>query len=104
MSSFRRLIFHRATSNKTDWLFLLPSLVLLGLFGLPLLALVLHAMGNDFFTFALSTQALTALRLSLTTSTLSVILAIVLEMPLAYILARWKFRLSPHARWRDSPY
>jgi molybdate transport system permease protein len=92
MPSIRRLFRHTTANSKTDWLFILPSLILLAFFGLPLLALILRAVGADFFTYALSSQALTALRLSLITSTLSVLLAVVLGMPLAYVLARWKFR------------
>jgi molybdate transport system permease protein len=92
MSFLRRLFRHTISTSKTDWLFLLPSLILLALFGLPLLALTLRAVGTDFFAYALSSQALTALRLSLVTSTLSVLLAVAFGMPLAYILARWKFR------------
>jgi molybdate transport system permease protein len=90
MSFLHRLSRH-ATSNKKDWLFLLPSLLMLAFFGLPIISLVLRAVGMDFFTYAISTQALIALRLSLVTSTLSVLLAIALGMPLAYVLARWKF-------------
>jgi len=91
MTFFRRFFQNTLSSAKSDWLFVLPSLVLLGLFGIPLLALILRALNTDFFIFALSSQALTALRLSLVTSTLSVIISIALGMPLAYILARWKF-------------
>jgi molybdate transport system permease protein len=92
MSSFLSIFPRTSANRKTDWLFVLPSLLLLALFSLPLLSLVLRAVGVDFFVFALSSQALTALRLSLVTSTLSVILTISLGMPLAYVLARWKFR------------
>lgn len=92
MSFLHRLFRHTAAGTKTDWVFLLPSLVLLAFFGLPLLALIQRAVGTDFFAYALSSQALTALRLSLVTSTHSVLLAVALGMPLAYVLARLKFR------------
>lgn len=92
MSLLRRLFQRAASDAKMDWLFVLPSLLLLALFGLPVLALILRAAGTDFLTYALSPQAQTALRLSLVTSALSVLLDVALGMPLAYILARWKFR------------
>ena len=79
-------------NTRADWLFVAPSLVLIGLLGLPLLALLVRAAGPDFIAYALSEAALSALRLSLTTSCLSVIISIVLGTPLAYVLARWRFR------------
>jgi molybdate transport system permease protein len=91
MSIFHRISNLGPSNNKTNWIFILPSLGLLSLFGLPLLALVFRAAGTDFFTFALSIQALTALRLSLVTSTISVLISIFFGMPLGYILARWQF-------------
>jgi molybdate transport system permease protein len=62
------------------------------LLGLPLVALVLRAIGKDFFNYAHSPMVLTALKLSLLTSTTTVLVAIATGTPLAYILARWKFR------------
>jgi len=61
------------------------------LLGLPLLALFLRALGGDFFTYALSETALAALRLSLVTSLISVMVSLLIGTPLAYILARWDF-------------
>jgi molybdate transport system permease protein len=74
------------------WVFILPSLFLIGLLGLPLLALVWRAIGKDFFTYALSFTALSALKLSLLTSSVTVIFTIATGTPLAYILSRSKFR------------
>ncbi len=54
MSTFRRYFQHLAPNGRRDWLFILPSLVLLGLFGLPILALVMQAMGETFLAYALS--------------------------------------------------
>jgi molybdate transport system permease protein len=62
------------------------------LLGLPLVALVWRAIGKDFFAYALSPTAISALKLSLLTSTATVLVAITTGTPLAYILARWKFR------------
>lgn len=73
------------------WVFILPSLVLLVLLGLPIFAVFWKSAGTDFFTYALAPTALSALRLSLLTSSLSTLLAVAAGMPLAYILARWKF-------------
>jgi molybdate transport system permease protein len=78
--------------HNPGWIFILPSLLLIGLLGLPLLALLLRAITKDFFSYVLSPTALSALKLSLLTSTASVILVIATGTPLAYMLAHWKFR------------
>ena len=64
----------------------------MGCWGCPSLALVWRAIGKDFFSYALSPTALAALKLSLLTSSATVLIAIPTGTPLAYILARWKFR------------
>jgi molybdate transport system permease protein len=84
---FRRLSFE----HDPGWIFILPSLGLIALLGLPLLALAWRAIGKDFINNVLSPTALSALKLSLLTSTVSVILAIALGTPMAYLLARWTF-------------
>jgi molybdate transport system permease protein len=81
----------RRWASTPGWVFILPSLVLLALFGLPIFAVFWKSVGDDFFTYALAPTALSALRLSLLTSSLSALLAVAAGMPLAYILARWKF-------------
>lgn len=91
MSTIRRYFQHLATDGHRDWLFVLPGLLLLGLFGLPILALIIQALEGPFLAYALSPEAIAALRLSLLTSLLSVVIAIALGTPLAYMLARWKF-------------
>jgi molybdate transport system permease protein len=91
MSPFRRVVPHVTDNTRSNWLFILPSLALVALLGLPILAIVWRSAGRDFLTFALAPTALQAMRLSLLTSTLSCILSVALGMPLAYILARWKF-------------
>ena len=70
----------------------MPSLILLGLFVLPLLAVFIRSINRDFFDFAFSEQALLALKLSLMTSTMTTILAVLFGTPLAYVLARWKMK------------
>jgi molybdate transport system permease protein len=78
--------------SRSDWLFVLPSLILLALFGLPLLAILWRSLGDGFFQHAFEPAALAALRLSLLASSLSTLLSVAAGMPLAYILAHWKFR------------
>jgi molybdate transport system permease protein len=80
----------------STWFLVLPGLLLLGLFALPLLALTVRAINADFFEHVLSEQALAALRLSLVTSLVTVIITILAGTPLAYILARWKFFSKPY--------
>lgn len=87
-SSTHRVV---TTNSQSDWLFVIPGLLLVLLLGLPLLALFLRAIGRDFFTYALSETALAALKLSLLTSLLSVMVSLLVGTPLAYILARWEF-------------
>jgi molybdate transport system permease protein len=88
----RRFFRRISINNNPGWIFIIPSLGLIMLLGLPLLALVWRAVGKDFFTYALSPTAISALKLSLLTSTATVLVAIATGTPLAYILARWKFR------------
>jgi molybdate transport system permease protein len=76
--------------STPGWVFILPSLVLLALLGLPIFAVLWKSVGDDFFTYALAPTALSALRLSLLTSSLSALLAVA-----AGILARWKFHGKP---------
>ncbi len=65
--------------------------MLLALLGLPIFAVFWKSVGDGFFKYALAPTALSALRLSLLTSSLSALLAVATGMPLAYMLARWKF-------------
>lgn len=78
----------------SKWIFIIPSVFLLALFLLPFLALFIRSINPEFFTHALSEQAIKALQLSLVTSTITTISAMIFGTPLAYILARWKFRFK----------
>ena len=80
------------TNSQFNWLFVLPGALLAVFFGVPLLALFLRAIGQDFWAYALSDSALAALKLSLVTSSLSVGISLLAGTPLAYLLARWEFR------------
>jgi ABC-type sulfate transport system permease component len=94
---FMRRLFQRITHDGySSWLFILPASILVSLFGLPILALSLRAIDVNFFDYVLSEQALSALRLSLITSLITVGITIFLGTPLAYILARWKFPSKPY--------
>jgi molybdate transport system permease protein len=82
------------SDNHLVWIFILPSAILLAFFALPFLALFERSIDPDFFQYALSEQALKALRLSLSTSTITTIITILFGTPFAYMLARWQFRLK----------
>lgn len=92
MPRHRTLIARKQTNSQSDWLFVIPGLLLALLLGLPLLALLARAFGQDFLTHALSDSALSAMRLSVITSALSMTISILAGTPLAYILAHWEFR------------
>lgn len=87
-----RLIHKSPKDGLPGWEFVLPSIVLLSLIGLPVVALVWRSLNLEIFTFAVSESAVNALRLSLITSLICVSLALVSGTPLAYIQAHWKFR------------
>ncbi len=78
--------------SRPGWEFILPSLFLVGLIGLPILALIWRSVGIKFFEYAFSESAIAALKLSLVTSMISVAIILVSGTPLAYILAHWSFR------------
>jgi molybdate transport system permease protein len=92
MSLSYKLFSHSKLSRFTEWLFILPSLLLLALFALPIVALLWRAGSDGLFMFIAQPSAVAALRLSLITSTLSVLIAMITGTPLAFVLARRKFR------------
>jgi molybdate transport system permease protein len=94
MKKLESLIGRFLHNGHLNWVFILPSTVLLALFVLPLVALFVRSVNQDFFNNAFSEQAFKALRLSLITSTITTGAAILLGTPFAYILARWKFRFK----------
>lgn len=91
MSQSYKPFFHKKLSPLTEWLFILPSLLLLALLALPVLALLWRAGSEGMLSLVAQPSALSALRLSLLTSTLSMLIAIVTGTPLAFVLARRKF-------------
>jgi molybdate transport system permease protein len=92
MSLSHKLFSHSKLSRFTEWLFILPSLLLLALLALPIVALLWRAGSDGLFMFIAQPSAVAALRLSLITSTLSVLIAMITGTPLAFVLARRKFR------------
>ncbi len=92
MTKQKSIIHHFITGSSSKWLFIFPSAFLLALFALPLVALISRSFSNDFFNHAFSEQALKALRLSLVTSSITTGIAGIFGTPLAYMLARWKFK------------
>lgn len=80
--------------SHLNWVFIIPSAILLALFALPLFALFVRSINEGFLSYAFSEQAFKALRLSLVTSTITTIVTILFGTPFAYMLARWKFRLK----------
>src|SRR5512136_1513260 len=92
MKPSTQLIRQTRKGNPPGWQFVLPSAVLVGLIGIPMLALVLRSLNWNIFSLALSESALNALRLSLLTSSITVIIALITGTPLAYLQTHWRFR------------
>ena len=91
MTTLHRSI-HHIPDKRSKWLFILPSLVLIGLLGLPVVALIFRSLGNGLWKHLLTPAATSALKLSLVTSVLCVGISLLTGTPLAYTLARWKFK------------
>jgi molybdate transport system permease protein len=95
MSSPRHYVPTLVSDRRSGWVFIVPSLLLAALFGLPILALVVRAVGSDFLASISSETALKALRLSMLTSLSSLAVTLVCGTPMAYLLARHQFPLKP---------
>src|SRR5262245_53185711 len=78
----------------SKWIFIIPGIFLLLLLIVPLFALFVRSINKDSFSNALSEQAFNALHLSLITSTITTGGAVIFGTPLAYMLARWRFRFK----------
>jgi molybdate transport system permease protein len=91
MGRFIKLVHRLLNGGCSRWIFIIPGSILLTLFVLPLIAIFIRSINQDFFTYAFSEQAFKALQLSLLTSTITAIAAVVFGTPLAYMLAHWKF-------------
>jgi molybdate transport system permease protein len=91
MSQLSKSFFRSKLSPFSEWLFILPSLLLLALLALPILALLWRAGAEGILPYITQPSAHAALRLSLITSTLSVLMTLVTGTPLAFVLARRRF-------------
>jgi molybdate transport system permease protein len=92
MSSLRKWFHHIKSRPYFEWIFVLPSLFLLALLALPLASLLWRGLTNGILLYITEASALSALRLSLITSTLSVLFTVITGTPLAFLLARRNFR------------
>jgi molybdate transport system permease protein len=92
MNHTQRFLNKTKTNNSPGWEFILPSIFLIALIGLPILALIWRSANIRIFPFAFSESAINALKLSLITSTASILISILTGTPLAYIQAHWAFR------------
>jgi molybdate transport system permease protein len=92
-------LLHRILDNTYPrWILLVPSVIFFAIFALPLAALLLRSFSSDFLASAVSKQAFQALSLSLISSSITTLIAIVLGTPLAYMLARSRSR---RAAWLE---
>jgi molybdate transport system permease protein len=94
MNRYKNSLTEPLNDGHLRWVFIIPGAILLALFVLPLFALFVRSINEDFFNYAFSEQAFKALRLSLVTSTITTVVTILFGTPFAYMLARWKFRLK----------
>ena len=67
--------------HSTGGLFIVPSIAMLGLFALPLVALAERTAGGDVSAYALSPAALTAISLSMVTSLTTVLITTLVGTP-----------------------
>jgi molybdate transport system permease protein len=98
MIEIRKFFKQLLNDGYSKWIFLIPSVILLTVFALPLFALFLRSINPNFFKDAFSEQAFKALKLSLVTSSITTVIAGVFGTPLAYILARWNIK---HKSWLE---
>ena len=96
MSAIRKLLHAIFSEGGSLWILLIPSAFLFAVFALPVVALILRSVNSDFLGNAFSRQAYDALSLSLVTSSIATVVAVIFGTPLAYILARSKLR---HGAW-----
>jgi molybdate transport system permease protein len=98
MATIRKLLHPLLDEGYSIWILLIPSAILFAVFALPLAALMVRSVSSDFFRNAFSQQAFRALSLSLVTSSITTLIAVIFGTPLAYVLARSKLR---HGAWLE---
>lgn len=79
-------------SGRSALPFIIPGSLLLLLFALPLGSLLWRGFAAAFLDNITAPAALSALRLSLITSSASMVVIVLAGTPLAYALSRWDFR------------
>lgn len=82
----------RAPILSSNLLLILPGLALTLLLVVPVISLLAEGINPQLLERLRQTQAVEALKLSLTTSAIATGLAILTGTPLAFALARWQFR------------
>ncbi len=75
--------------------FFLPAALVGGLLAFPLFVLLGQGIQAGFATYLASPSVGEAIKLSMFTSLLSILVTLLLGTPLAYTLARWSFRFKP---------
>jgi len=78
--------------GRAPWPLAVPAVVAVAFLMLPLAGLLLRAPWRDLPRLLVESQALDALRISLTTASVATVISLVLGVPLAWVLARAHFR------------
>jgi molybdate transport system permease protein len=84
----------RSGTGRAPWPLAVPAAIAVTFLLLPLLGLVVRAPWRDLPRLLSDPQALTALRLSLFTATTATAVSLLLGVPLAWVLARSRWRLA----------
>lgn len=79
-------------TNFSTWLLVLPGLAFVLVLVLPVTALLFEGVDISLASLLADTKATAALSLSLTTSAVATLIAMLLGAPLAFLLARRRFR------------
>lgn len=79
-------------TSRAPWPLAVPAMVAIAFLLLPLVGLLLRASWRDLPRLLVESEAVGALRLSLVTATIATVISLVLGVPLAWVLARARFR------------
>lgn len=79
-------------TSRAPWPLAVPATVAIAFLLLPLVGLLLRASWRDLPRLLVGSGAVGALRLSLVTATIATVISLVLGVPLAWVLARARFR------------
>jgi molybdate transport system permease protein len=81
-----------AVTSRAPWPLAAPAVVAVAFLALPLVGLLLRAPWRDLPRLLVESEASGALRLSLVTASTATVISLVLGVPLAWVLARARFR------------